>query len=271
MRAADGASSGGSAGDRNGLAGADGSSRDCAGGAPAVAAGMRQLGVIGQSTAQIRGRIEAGLKIGFRDFQVSFPGWGALNDREVDSFFHDILDSYPEARFLHYNTGRSGRVLSGGEYARLAARHPNLVATKSGGHTVASLMALMGGAPELCHFVTELDFAAACLLGYSCGLLVSVSSVHPARCREFFEAGRSGDAAALRRMTGELFGLRARVLGAVGDERGHMDGAFDKIYARLADPEFPLTMLSPYQGASPAAFGNFREWLAKNAPEWALS
>lgn len=249
---------------------ADGAAGTSPGG-PVDGRGMRQLGVIGQSSAQIRGRIEAGLSIGFRDFQISFPGWGALKDGEVDRFFGDILGSYPEARFLHYNTGRSGRVLSGGEYARLAARHANLVATKSGGHTVASLVSLLTEAPELCHFVTELDYAAACLLGFPCGFLVSVSSIQPALCREFFDSGRRGDAAALRRMTSELFRIRARVLGTVSAEQGHMDGSFDKIYARLADPDFPLDLLSPYQGASQAAFDDFRTWLGEEAPGWAPS
>ncbi len=233
--------------------------------------GLCQLGVIGLSVAQIRERIEAGLAIGFYDFQISFPSWGALTDQEIARFFRDILGQYPQARFLHYNTGRSGRVLTGGEYARLSAEYPNLVATKSGGHTVASLMSLLNGAPELCHFVTELDYAAACLFGGECGLLVSVSSIHPARCREFFDAGQRGNTEALRRMTRELYGIRARVLDSVAQEHGHMDGAFDKLYARLADPEFPLDMLSPYRGASPAVFEGFKTWLAKEAPDWALS
>ena len=234
-------------------------------------AGLCQLGVIGLSVAQIRARIETGLEIGFRDFQVSLPSWGAVTDQELARFFRDVLGPYPQARFLHYNLGRTGRVLTGADYTRLAAEHSNLVATKSGGHAVAALLALLEGSPDLCHFVTELDYAAACLLGYSCGLLVSISAVQPVRSREFFDAGQRGDCDALRRLTRELNRIRAQVIAVVAQERGHMDGAYDKLFARLADPEFPLGLLSPYQGASPAAFEAFRTWLIQDAPNWAAT
>ena len=230
--------------------------------------GLCQLGIIGLSASQIRARIDLGLEIGYRDFQISLPSWGTVTDQELTRFFRDVLAPYPQARFLHYNTGRGGRVLTGGDYARLQAEHPNLVATKSGGHTVASLLALLDSATELCHFVTELDYATACLLGGTCGLLVSVSAIHPARSREFFDAGQRGDGDTLRRLTRELNRIRSQVVATVAQERGHMDGAYDKMYARLADPEFPLGLLSPYQGASPAAFESFRTWLAEEAPEW---
>lgn len=232
-------------------------------------AGLCQLGVIGMSVAQIRARIEMGLEIGFRDFQISLPSWGAVTDQELARFFRDVLGPYPQARFLHYNLGRTGRVLTGADYTRLAGAHPNLVATKSGGHTAAALLALLEGSPELCHFFTELDYAAACLLGYPCGLLVSISAVHLGRSREFFEAGQRVDGDALRRLTRELNRIRAQVIAVVAQERGHMDGAYDKLYARLADPEFPLGLLSPYQGASLAAFESFRSWLVQEAPDWA--
>ena len=233
--------------------------------------GLCQLGIIGLSVAQIRARIDLGLEIGYRDFQISLPSWGTVTDQELARLFRDVLGPYPQVRFLHYNTGRGGRVLTGSDYARLAAEHPNLVATKSGGHTVASLLALLDGAPELCHFVTELDYAAACLLGGAVGLLVSVSAIHPGRSREFFDAGQRGDGDTLRRLTCELSQIRTQVIATVAQERGHMDGAYDKLYARIADPEFPLDLLSPYQGASPAAFEAFRTWLAKEAPGWTVA
>ena len=234
-------------------------------------AGLCQLGVIGLSVAQIRARIEMGLAIGFREFQISLPSWGAVTDPELARYFRDVLGPYPQARFLHYNLGRTGRVLSGADYTRLAAEHPNLVATKSGGHTVAAMLALIEGTPDLCHFVTELDYAAACLLGYPCGLLVSVSAVHPARSREFFDAGQRGDGDALRRLTRELNRIRAQIIAVVAQERGHMDGAYDKLYAHLADPEFPLRLLPPYQGASPAAFETLKTWLSKESSGWTSS
>jgi dihydrodipicolinate synthase/N-acetylneuraminate lyase len=230
--------------------------------------GLRQLGIIGLSTEQVRERIDIGRELGFDEFQVSLPSWGTLNETELDRFFHKVLSDYPNSRFLHYNTARGGRVLTGEDYARLCADHPNLVATKSGGHTVASLLELTENAPDLCHFVTELDYAAASLLGIGCGLLVSVSSTNPRRSIEFFRAGRGGDAAALQQFTAELNAIRNRVIAAVARTGGHMDGAYDKMYARLLDPEFPLRLQSPYEGARETEFEKFAEWLAERFPPW---
>jgi hypothetical protein len=169
---------------------------------------------------------------------------------------------------LHYNTPRGGRVLTGLEYARLKAQHPNLMATKSGGHTMASLLALLDEAHDIRHFVTELDYAMACLLGLDPGLLVSVSAVNPRRSLEFFQAGKDGRIDELRQLLAEVGAMREKVIALVTQAGGHMDGAFDKVYAHLLDPEFPVRLLSPYQGADERTCAVFREWLRQNMPQW---
>lgn len=230
--------------------------------------GLRQLGVIGLSTPQVRERIEIGLELGFNQFQVSLPCWGTLNDTEVERYFTDILDAYPDASFLHYNTPRGRRVLTGAEYARLSDAHPNLAATKSGSHTIASLLTLCNQAPRLRHFVTELDYAAACLLGLDIGLLVSVSAVNPRRSLDFFTAGQQGDNEQLRRLLAELNAIREKVIALATRAGGHMDGTFDKLYARLLDPAFPLCLLSPYQDAGEEACRQLAQWLHNEMPDW---
>lgn len=230
--------------------------------------GIRQLGVIGLSSMQVRQRIEIGLDLGFTHFQISLPCWGPLNDGEVDRFFDDVTGSYPQASFLHYNTPRAGRALSGPEYARLYAAHPNLTATKTGGHTATSLMSLFSLAPQMLHFVTELDYAAGCLLGFKPGLLVSVSAVNPYLSMAFFHAGQRGDMDELRALTADINLIREKVVGCVGQSRGHMDGAFDKFYSRLLDPEFPLRLLSPYCDAGEQRFETFSHWIKNEMAEW---
>ena len=218
----------------------------------------------------VRERLEIGRALGFREFQLSLPSFGALNNHELDAFARETLGAYPDCRFLFYNTARGLRVLNGAELGRLAAAYPNLVATKSGGHTVASLLALFEACPDLCHFITELDYASACLLGHPTGLLVSVSSIHLPRSRQFFAAGQQGDLGTLRHMLGELTAIRHQVLATVAQSGGHMDGAYDKLYARLTDPAFPLDLLPPYQGAGVADFERFRDWLSTHHPAWVL-
>lgn len=49
-----------------------------------------------------------------------------------------------------------------------------------------------------------------------------------------------------------------------------LDSGFENLYARLADPEFPLGLLSPYQDAGTAAFEKFKTWISTELPDLAL-
>lgn len=164
--------------------------------------GLCQLGVIGLSVPQVKARIEMGLSMGFMDFQISLPSWGVLNDREMHAYFESILGSYPQARFLHYNLLRGLRIVTGLEYARLAADHPNLVATKSGRGMLHHDLELLTQAPDLCHFFTELDYAYASAFA-PCGLLVSLTAINAGKAMRLFEAGQHGNLDCLRLLTRE--------------------------------------------------------------------
>ncbi len=75
------------------------------------------LGVISNSLGTVIERIEFGIETGFRQFQVSFPSWGAVSDAERDAFFTEVCGRFGQAQFLHYNIPRGRRVLTGAEYA----------------------------------------------------------------------------------------------------------------------------------------------------------
>jgi dihydrodipicolinate synthase/N-acetylneuraminate lyase len=90
-----------------------------------------QVGVIGLSTPTIRERLDLAFEVGFRNFQISLPSWGALNDREMRRFFRDVCLAYPEARFLHYNLMRTKRLLTAADYRILVSEIPNLASTKN--------------------------------------------------------------------------------------------------------------------------------------------
>jgi len=231
-----------------------------------ASAGMSQLGIIGLSVPQVKARIEVGLEIGYRTFQLSLPSWGSLNDRELHTFFDEILGAYPQAQFLHYNISRGLRVLSGRELARIAADHPNLVATKSGSQSIANDLGLMTGAPELCHFFTEQDYAFASRYG-ACGLLASISTINPARTRELFDAGQRKDEEALTRLSIKLYQI-LQVLFTCTASGQHMDGAYDKLYCKIADPDFPLRLLPPYQSSTDEEWQAFVEKLRSIDPAW---
>jgi hypothetical protein len=96
----------------------------------------------------------------------------------------------------------------------------------------------------------------------------------------FFDAMRGGSGlcqvgviglsvAQLRAMLRELTAIREKIIALVTQAGGHMDGAFDKVYARLLNPEFPIGLLSPYQGADEDVCEAFARWLEATLPAWA--
>jgi dihydrodipicolinate synthase/N-acetylneuraminate lyase len=221
----------------------------------AAAAGARpMIGVISLSLATIVERIELVLELGVRELQLSFPSWGALSDREVVRFFAETCGRFPQARFLHYNNPRSGRVLRGADYARLARAHESLAAVKFTSSDRAVVEELVMGAAPLCCYLTEEAFALAAD-AHACGLLTSVVHADPRLAREF-HAGRG---ARLRELLAVARGLDAALTASIADPEVHMDGAYDKLVARLHDPEFPLRLLPPYLSAGDDDFSRFAE------------
>ena len=113
------------------------------------------IGAIGLSTPTIVERLRIAYDIGFREFQISLPSWGPLNDDELLRFFVDVCGTFPDAKFLHYNLPRTKRVLTGREYARILAEVPNLVATKNTGGGLPVAQELLEHSSELMHFMGE--------------------------------------------------------------------------------------------------------------------
>ncbi|MGH2350282.1 MAG: hypothetical protein ACRDJN_01540 [Chloroflexota bacterium] len=145
------------------------------------------------------------------------------------------------------------------------ARHPNLVATKYGGNDIKLVTGLLARAPALRHFFTERGFAYGSLIG-ECGLLVSIASINPRLARAYFEAGVARQGSTLAAMLGELNAMRAERQAL--STAAHMDGAIDKLYAKLVNPRFPLRLLPPYESVPEELFERFRAALRKRFPHW---
>jgi len=230
-----------------------------AGGAPPM------VGVVSLSLATMIERIEFCRSIGIDTFQFSLPNWAATSDTEMRRVFAEICGRFPDSRFLHYNLMRSGRLVRPRDYAELADRHPNLVATKYGGGDPFMISGLMTHAPQLRHFFTEQGYFIGAPLG-ACALLGSISTSNPARAREYLEAGASGDAVRFTQLYRELCGVLHALLDAAGT--GFIDGAYDKAIHRLSEPDFPLTLSPPYESTTEAIFAQYRDRLAERHPEW---
>ncbi len=224
------------------------------------------IGLISLSLPTIIERIERAREMGARRFQLSLPGWGTLRNSELDVFFRETCGRFPDCEFLHYNLQRTGRIITGKEYGRLAERHPNLVASKNSTTDTQRLRSLLTEAPHLQHFITEVGFADATMMG-ECGLLISVANTNLALARTYFEAGCRRDEAALAETGREASELIAELL-KLADPNVHMDGAFDKMFCRVNDPQFPLSLLPPYEGVSVAVFEQFARLLKEKYPRW---
>ncbi len=217
------------------------------------------VGLISLSLPTIIARIERARALGFRTFQLSLPSWGALNDRELDSFFAETCGRFPDCQFHHYNLLRTKRLLTSVDYRRLAAAHPNLIAVKAGASDPAIVADLLTVSPRLRFYLGEMGYALA-RRTHEVGLLISLASINPARAHAFV----AGDDA---RRTADLAELTAilAILVKLATGRFHMDSAYDKLLFRVADRDFPLRLLPPYAGATDEDFASF---LAALPPGW---
>jgi dihydrodipicolinate synthase/N-acetylneuraminate lyase len=221
------------------------------------------IGVISLSLGTIVERISFCHSLGFREFQLSLPCWGALTDREIDVFFEQTCGRFPDCQFLHYNLARSKRLLTGADYARLVSRHRNLVAVKMGGEDIECFTEILTKAPELQCFFTEFGFAAM-RDRFECGLLAALSAADHARACAYF-AARGDD---LRKRCEEFRAVHRAIKAAINPVETHMDGAYDKIYIKRLRPEFPLRLLPPYSFPDDESVDRFEHGLP---PSWRRS
>ncbi len=224
------------------------------------------IGLISLSLPAIIGRIERARTMGARRFQLSLPSWGVLRDAEMETFFRETCGRFPDCEFLHYNLMRTGRIITGAEYGRLAAEHPNLIATKNSTADEVRLRSLMTEAPQLQHFITEGGFAKACEMG-ECGFLISYASTNFTLARTYFRAGQERDLALLNKMQADLAEVATDLRKSVADA-AHMDGAFDKMFCRVHDDAFPLRLLPPYQGIGEETYQRYVADLRAKHPRW---
>ena len=156
----------------------------------------------------------------------------------------EVCGALAEVSFLLYNNPRNKRRLKGKELEALHREAPNLQGAKTGSGTWLDFFELITESPSLKHFVTEAAFPFCHPLGAS-GLIPSSNYAFPNRSREFYEAVMSGDfsgAARLHRDTMRFFHRTAVPL----IEKGYIDGAIDKAYAKIGGMNMPLHMKSPY-------------------------
>lgn len=214
------------------------------------------LGIISLSLPTIIDRVERGRAMGFRDFQLSLPSWGELNDAELDLFFAETCGRFPDCHFHHYNLLRTKRFLTSVDYTRLAAAHPNLVAVKAGTRDPEVIADLLKVSPRLRFYFTEYGYAHA-RKTHDVGFLISLASANHQRAKAFVAGDDARRAADLTDLQVMLESLQRLAKG-----KFHIDGGFDKMIYKVNDPSFPLRLLPPYSGPDDEDFAAFQADIA---------
>lgn len=223
------------------------------------------VGLISLSFPNMLQRIKKAYSFGIRDFQFSLPCWGALSDGELNTFVHQLCDPFPDCRFLNYNLMRTKRLLGIREYEKLAEEVPNFVGVKFSNPDIFTMLDIANSHCPLQFFLTEWAFGYGSMVG-EFGFLISLAASNIKRAWEYFDAGVKRDGDRLLAMQRELFFISKALTQAVGSAR--MDGAYDKMFCRLLNKDFPLRLLPPYESSNEKGFAEYRSFLEKEYPQW---
>lgn len=222
--------------------------------------------VISYSTQLVIERIGIAYQAGIREFQLTLPSWGVLNDEEMMIYYRTVCDRFPDCKFIIYNIPRCGKVLDLSHYQRIAAEFPNIVAAK---HTMPNTVALHGLLTSDCplqFFLHESGWAYGSQIG-ECGYLVAMCASNFKIATEFFQAGLEKDIPTLKKYESMIFDIMGNLIKTVGNG---MDGCYDKMTNKLAIPEFPLRLRPPYQYPSDEAFAKHRDYIQAKYPHFLI-
>ena len=223
--------------------------------------------IIAMSTAQVVERIGIAHDLGFRVFQITLPSWEPLRDEEVMTYFKDVCGSFPDSKFLHYNLGRSSRILNGSDYRRLEYAEPNFVGTKTlWDASISGIFEVATMTSELQHFYQEASFPYACMLG-ECSMLSGYGSLFPTKIKKMFQYGITGQTEKAFELSVQLERVVAAMMAPARDNN-RIDGVFDKMIVRASGIDIPLKMQSPYKSVPEDVYEACVAALQKQFPEW---
>ena len=197
--------------------------------------------------------------------QICFPGWMEMRGVDYDQFLIDIYRAVPDIALIHYNVGRTKKLFSGTDYARVLPHVPTLLGTKTG-TSIDGYMELMLRSPQLQHFVGEATLPLAHQLGCK-GSYASWFLMNPAFFLDYYQMcvdGRYAEAIQvamrLRRWLDEA------VIPLIA--KGYMDPCLDKAFTELGGwlPGNRRTRL-PHAPLTDEDFAFLREATLRTMPE----
>ncbi len=198
--------------------------------------------------------------------QICFPSWMPMRPEDYDQFLIDIYQAVPDIPIIHYNIHRTKKLFRGKDYARILPHVPTLIGSKAG-MSLDEYMELVVNAPAMHHFVGELTFPLAHLMGCP-GMYTSWFMMNPTFFHDYYRKcidGRYDEAVPMMMRMALWFDRAVRPL----IEKGYMDPALDKAFVEMAGwlPGNRLTR-KPYHPVSDEDFAFLRRVTAELMPEF---
>lgn len=224
------------------------------------------VGCISLSATHMIHRLRGAYQLGARDFQISFPSWGALTDAEVDIFFHQVCDQFPDCNFMHYNNGgRSKKLLRAKDYVRLAREIPNLASVKFMNDSLEDVINAVRADCPIQFVLSEYGYGYGCLFG-ECSMLFSSTSTHLPTAWRLFRAGQERDIDTIAALEKEV-AISQEILFETCSTPV-INAAYDKLYIKAAIPEFPMRLYPPYQTFSDQQVNDYFNQMRARLPQW---
>lgn len=218
------------------------------------------VGLISLSISAMIRRIESAYAFGIRDFQFALPCWGILTEAEMYDFFHTLCGSFPDCRFMFFNTTKAKKELTVKDYIKLAEEIPNLVACKHVTWDIFTLHELISTPCPIQFFNCEIGFAYGSMIG-ECGLILTAGNMNIPLSKDFFSHAINKDLQYVMAFQENFYTIVKELFEIVGNAM--IDGAYDKIYSKIIDPLFPLRLLPPYTSCSDEKFERFCRFLSE--------
>lgn len=225
-----------------------------------------QVGCTWSSTAGVVDRLQVCAELGVLGAHVGHPYFMPMTRESLHAFWRDLAAAVPDwFALIHYNTPRCPNVLTGPDYALLAAGIPNLVGVKFVGSDLSEFLNLVAHAPELSCFVGEQLLTPLFPFGVR-GVYSWFANMNAPYLCEWYrelEEGQWDDAVRRQRRLHE-FGLAFSDLRA----EGHLHAVLNKARAAASDYLVPSNRTrAPYLPISNERVAELRETIVRDFPD----
>lgn len=222
--------------------------------------------IITTSLAETIERVDFVKRQGIHNIMFPLPSWGILRPEEAENYMSMLFKAHPDCNFIHYNHSYLARIrMYADNYERLCKKHKNFVAVKNACCEHLDIRLMAERDLPLLEYYLEFFYTLA-HMRYNPSFLPSILCINRTLALEYYDAGQRKDFQTLLKIDAQS--QRVREIMAETLPGNMNDGAYDKLFARINDPTFPIRMYPPYFGADEQQYESFYAQLKARVPEW---